>query len=72
MNSETGREIRFGLIAMALSGLLFTLSVVVRGPLERDPAALMQAVLVPNFVPGVVLGLIGGMDGRNRCQRQRK
>jgi len=61
MNSQTRREIRFGLIAMVLAGLGYTLSVVVRGPLDRDPAALMQAVLAPNFVPGVVIGLIGGV-----------
>jgi hypothetical protein len=47
--------------ALALAGLLFTLSVLIRGPLDRDPAVFMQAVLSPNFVPGVVIGLIGGV-----------
>lgn len=61
MNIQTRREIRFGMSALALAGLLFTLSVLVRGPLDRDPAVLMQAVLSPNFVPGVVIGLIGGV-----------
>lgn len=61
MNIQTRREIRFGMSALALTGLLFTLSVVVRGPLDRDPAVLMQAVLSPNFVPGVVIGLFGGV-----------
>jgi hypothetical protein len=61
MNIQIRREIRFGLSALVVTGLLFTLSVVVRGPLDRDPAVLMQAVLSPNFVPGVVIGLIGGV-----------
>jgi hypothetical protein len=61
MNIQTRREIRFGMSALALAGLLFTLSVLVRGPLDRDPAVLMRAVLSPNFVPGVVTGLIGGV-----------
>ena len=61
MNIQTRREIRFGMSALALTGLLFTLSVLIRGPLDRDPAVLMQAVLSPNFVPGVVIGLIGGV-----------
>ena len=61
MNIQTRREIRFGMSALALTGLLFTLSVLIRGPLDRDPAVLMQAVLSPNFVPGVVIGLLGGV-----------
>lgn len=61
MNIQTRREIHFGMSALALAGLLFTLSVIIRGPLDRDPAVLMQAVLSPNFVPGVVIGLIGGV-----------
>jgi hypothetical protein len=31
------------------------------GPLDPNPAALMRAVLAPNFVPGLVTGLNGGM-----------
>ena len=61
MNSQTCREIRFGLVALALAGLLFTLSIVIRGPLDRDTAALMSAALSSNFVPGAVIGLIGGV-----------
>lgn len=61
MNSQTQREIRFGLTALVLSGLLFTLSVVMRGPINPDPASLMQAALPSNFVPAVALGLIGGV-----------
>jgi hypothetical protein len=33
MNTQTRREIRFGLIALALSGLLFTLGAALRGPI---------------------------------------
>jgi hypothetical protein len=61
MNIQTRREIRFGMSALALTGLLFTLSVLIRGPLDRDPIVVMQAVLAPNFVPGVMIGLIGGV-----------
>ena len=61
MNTQTRREIRFGLVALAVSGLLFTASVVLRGPINTDPVAFMPAVLSPNFVPGVSLGLIGGL-----------
>lgn len=61
MNTQTRREIRFSLSALVLTGLLYVASIVVRGPLDPDPAALMQAVLSPNFVPGVIIGLIGGV-----------
>lgn len=61
MNIQTRREIRFGMSALFLTGLLYTLSVLIRGPLNRDPAVLMQAVLSPNFVPGVITGMIGGV-----------
>jgi hypothetical protein len=61
MNIQTRREIRFGMSALALTGMLFMLSVLIRGPIDRDPAVLMQAVLSPNFVAGVVIGLIGAV-----------
>jgi hypothetical protein len=61
MNIQTRREIRFGMSALALTGMLFMLSVLIRGPIDRDPTVLMQAVLSPNFVAGVVIGLIGAV-----------
>lgn len=61
MNIQTRREIRSGLIALVLVGLLFTLGVAIRGPLERDPAALMRAALSSNFVTGATISLIGGV-----------
>jgi hypothetical protein len=61
MDKQTRREIRFGMIALILTGVLYTLSVLIRGPLDRDAAVLMRAVLSPNFVPGVVIGLFGGV-----------
>jgi hypothetical protein len=61
MNLQTRREIRFGMSALVLTGLMYTLSVLIRGPLDRDPAVVMQAVLSPTFVPGVVIGLFGGV-----------
>ncbi len=61
MNAQTRREIRFGLIALVLTGLFFTLGVALRGPLDRDPASLMRAALAPNFVPGLTIALMGGV-----------
>jgi hypothetical protein len=61
MNSQTRREIRFGLSALVLTGLLFTLGVAIRGPLDRDPVSLMRGALSPNFVPGAAIGLVGGV-----------
>jgi hypothetical protein len=61
MNIQTRREIRFGMSALVLTGVMYMLSVLVRGPLDRDPAAVMQAVLSPNFVLGVMFGLFGGV-----------
>ena len=34
LNSQTQYEIRFGLIALALSGLLFALGIILRGPID--------------------------------------
>ena len=61
MKTQTRLELRFGLLALGLSGLLFVLSIAVRGPLDRNPASLMAAALSSNFVPGVTIGLIGGL-----------
>lgn len=79
MNSQTRREIRFGLASLVLTGIMFILSVVIRGPLDRNPVSLMRAALSPNFPAGVLIGLIGllfsiyGQFGLYRyltCQRE--
>ena len=63
MNSQTRREIRFGLITLALSALLFTLGAVLRGPFDiADPRSyIIRAALSPNYVPGWTLILIGAV-----------
>lgn len=61
MNTQTRREVRFGLLALVLTGLLYTLGVALRGPLLTDPDSLMRAALSPNFVPGVTISLVGAV-----------
>ena len=51
MNLQTQREIRFGLIALALSGLLLTLGIPLRGPIVlADPGSFVRAAASPNYV----------------------
>ena len=60
-------RIRFGLIALALSGLLFALGIALRGEIDiADPEGFIRAAASPAFVPawtiilvGVVLNLFG-------------
>jgi hypothetical protein len=61
MNTQTRREIRFGLIALTLSALLFMLGAVLGGPFDlADPGSFsIPAALSPNYSPGWTLGLIG-------------
>ncbi len=62
MNLQTQREIRFGLVALALSGLLFTLGAALRGPVDlADPGSLVRAVVSPNYVPAWTIILAGGV-----------
>jgi len=63
MNMQTRREIRFGLIALALSALLLVLGASLRGPFDiADPESyIVRAALSPNYVPGWTLILIGAM-----------
>jgi len=61
MNLQTRREVRFRLIALVLSGLLFTVSVILRGPIDSALSSLMRAALCSAFVSGVAVGLIGGV-----------
>jgi hypothetical protein len=62
MNTQTRREIRLGLIALVLSGLLLTLGIPLRGPIPiTNPEAIIQTSDTPGFVPGWILILVGGM-----------
>ena len=62
MNTQTRYEIRFGLIALALSGLLFALGIVLRGPVDlADPGFCCRAAVSPNHVPAWTIILIGGV-----------
>ena len=63
MTTQTRREIRFGLIALALSGLLFTLGAVLRGPVDLADlrSYVILAALSPNYVPGWTIILVGGV-----------
>lgn len=62
MNLQTGREIRFGLIALALSGLLFALGIVLRGPIDlADPGSCCRAAVSPTYVPGWTIVLVAAL-----------
>ena len=63
MNSQTRREISFGLIALALSGLLLTLGAALRGPVDLADLGsyIIRAALSPNYVPGWTIILVGGV-----------
>ena len=63
MNTQTRREIRFGMIALALSGLLFTLGAALRGRVDLADLGsyVIRAALSPNYVPGWTIILVGGV-----------
>jgi hypothetical protein len=62
MNIQSRREIRFGLIALALSGLLFALSLPLRGPVDlADPGFCCRAAVPPNHIPAWTIILVGGV-----------
>lgn len=62
MNFQTRYEIRFGLIALALSGLLLALSTILRGPISlSDPDSFIRNADSPTYVLAWTLILIGGV-----------
>jgi hypothetical protein len=62
MNSQTRLEIRFGLIALALSGLLLALSTLLRGPVSlTDPVSFIRSADSPSYIPAWAFILIGGV-----------
>lgn len=62
MNSQTRREIRLGLIALAMSALLFALGLVLRGPVDlADPGSCCRLAAPPTLVPGWTIIVVGGV-----------
>lgn len=62
MNSQRRGEIRFGLIALALSGLLFTLGIALRGPSDlADPGSCCRAAFSPTFRTGWTIIVVGAV-----------
>jgi len=60
MNAQTRREIRSGLVALAVSGLLFTLGIILRGAVDlADPTSFIRAAASPYYIPGWTVILIG-------------
>ena len=55
-------RIRLGLIALALSGLLFALGIILRGAVDiADPTGFLSVAASPAFVPGWTIILVGGV-----------
>ena len=60
MNSQTRHEVRLGLIALALSGLLILIGAALRGPVDfADPGSCCRADVSPAFVWGWTIVLVG-------------
>jgi hypothetical protein len=62
MHNQSSREINLGLIALALSGLLFALGIILRGPVElADPGSCCRAALSAGYVSGWTIILVGAL-----------
>jgi hypothetical protein len=62
MNVQTRREVRLGLIALALAGLLWTLAIPLRGPADlADPGACCRAEFTPTLQVAWILIVVGAM-----------
>jgi hypothetical protein len=62
MQAQTAREINLGLIALALSGLLFALGIVMRGPVDlADPGSCCRVAPTPAYAPGWTVILVGAV-----------
>jgi hypothetical protein len=60
MSPQTRREVRSGLIALALTGPLFTLGIILRGPIDiSDTTSLISEALSPGFGTGWTLIVFG-------------
>ncbi len=67
MNAQTRREVRVGLIALALSGLMFAVGIAMRGPVSlSDPGACCRTTISPAYAPGwaiILLALVADLYG---------
>src|SRR5918994_2149188 len=62
MHAQTARDIDLGLIALALSGLLFGVGIILRGPVElADPGSCCRAAPSAGYVSGWTIILVGGV-----------
>ena len=62
MHPQTAREINLGLIALALSGLLFAVGIVMRGPVDlADPGSCCRVAPAPAYAPGWMIILVGAV-----------
>jgi hypothetical protein len=62
MHPQTAREINLGLIALALSGLLFAVGIVLRGPVDvADPGSCCRAATSPAYVLGWTIIPVGAL-----------
>ncbi len=62
MHPQTAREMNLGLIALALSGLLFAVGIVMRGPVDlADPGSCCRVALTPTYAPGWTIILVGAV-----------
>ena len=60
MSRQTRREVRSGLIVLALTGPLFTAGIVLRGSIDiTDPTSLLDEALTPGFTTGWALIVLG-------------
>jgi hypothetical protein len=62
MKVQTGREVRLGLIALALSGLLWTVGIVLRGPADiADPGSCCRVEFSPALYVASTVIAVGAM-----------
>ena len=62
MNVQAGREVRLGLIALALAGLLWTVAIPWRGPADlADAGACCRAEFSPALQVAWILIVVGAM-----------
>jgi hypothetical protein len=62
MYAQTSREINLGLIALAVSGLLFALGIILRGPVElADPGSCCRTAPSAGYVSGWTIILVGAL-----------
>jgi hypothetical protein len=62
MNVQTGREVRLGLIALALAGLLWMVAILLRGPADlADPGSCCRTEFSFTLQVAWILIVVGAM-----------